>query len=131
MCTILRDSPKSYDFRYAARLLAHSVHRGKFENHFKRQIDPRAIWYSDGIQTYPYRLVRLNLSELYQCVMFMMNFHLNDIFISLKALLMKIRHSNFQNSNFSILVDCRKWQDKGLGNLFWFESLCYKGKSFL
>ena len=45
------------------------------------------------------------------------------MFDNLKALLMKICHSNFQNSNFSILVDRRKWQDKGLGNLFWFNSL--------
>ena len=43
--------------------------------------------------------------------------------VILKALLMKIRHSNLQNSNFSILVDCRKGQNQGLGNLYWFTSL--------
>ena len=45
------------------------------------------------------------------------------MFDNLKALLMKICHSNFQNSNFTILVDCRKWQNQGLRNLFWFNSL--------
>ena len=40
------------------------------------------------------------------------------MFDNLKALLMKIRHSNFQNSNFSILINGRKWQNQGLGNLF-------------
>ena len=45
------------------------------------------------------------------------------MFDNLKALLMKIRHSNFQNSNFSIFINGRKWQNQGLGNLFWFNSL--------
>ena len=45
------------------------------------------------------------------------------MFDNLKALLMKICHSNFQNSNFTILVDCRKWQNQGPRNLVWFNSL--------